>query len=670
MESVDLKRELETMFPWSKEKWVETKHGPRLMRSFDPGETFWNLWRSRKDDLRALGVSPSKYEDSWTVNWWLPIPAEVAEEFERSRTESGAVDAEIDIPAPVGLDYLPFQRAGIRYAMKRPATLIGDEMGLGKTIQAIGVINADPSIRRVIVICPATLKSNWEIELRRWLVRDLSVTIATPKTVPQPDADIVIANYDILGKHPFADTEWDLAIVDECHYCKSEKTQRTKRAMAIAKKSRRRLFLTGTPIVNRPSELLPILVGIGGSIMDRIGSRGRYLWRYCGGTRTQYGCDVSGASNLDELQRLLRETCMVRRLKKDVLTELPAKRRQVIVIENGFGDVVRAEQDAAAQYAETTERLAAAVELAKAADDPAAYRAAVQSMGQAVRYAFEAIGSARRATARAKVPYVVEHLETILAESDDAKVVVFAHHHEVIDALRDAFGVRAVCIDGRLAPEKRQDVVSRFQNDPTVRVFIGGIQAAGVGITLTASSHVVFAELDWVPGNMTQAEDRCHRIGQQDSVLVQHIVLADSIDQRLATALIEKQEIIDRALDDPSALILKTEPVTWTATRPSTATVTRERIEAEAETLSPEISDAVLLGLRMLSGTCDGALRRDGTGFSKVDSMIGHELASQSSLTPRQAALGRRLLMKYRRTQLPEDVAARIWPDANSTSTD
>jgi SWI/SNF-related matrix-associated actin-dependent regulator 1 of chromatin subfamily A len=141
----------------------------------------------------------------------------------------------------------------------------------------------------------------------------------------------------------------------------------------------------------------------------------------------------------------------------------------------------------------------------------------------------------------------VDHITEILNEQE--KIVLFAHHHEVLDALQSEFGEISVQVDGRVSLDDRQKAVDRFQGDPTCRVFIGGIQAAGVGLTLTAASTVIFLELDWTPGNISQAEDRCHRIGQKDCVTVQHIVLAGSLDERLAAVVIEKQEIIDKALD-------------------------------------------------------------------------------------------------------------------------
>jgi SWI/SNF-related matrix-associated actin-dependent regulator of chromatin subfamily A-like protein 1 len=474
---------------------------------------------------------------------------------------SRAASASIEIPVPAGLEYLPFQRAGIAYASGRPNCLIADEMGLGKTIQAIGVINLDRGIRSVLVICPASLKINWQRELERWLARPLRVAIANGTLAPEA-TNVWITNYDMLGKHREAlrSQTWDLLIADECHYLKNPKAQRTQEVLGKAARdpeerlapipARRRLFLTGTPIVNRPIELWPILRAV-----DRAGL-GRnwreYVLRYCAGHEGRWGWEVSGASHLDELQERLRAAVMVRRRKADVLTELPAKRRQVLEVPAAdCAALVNAENAAYAAQAEQLTHLKQAVERSRASADPAEYAQAVAALREGAVRAFADIARARHATALAKVPAVGAHLVECLEAG--GKLVVFAHHHDVIAGIRESLaGIRSVVLTGETSPSDRQAAADAFQRDPACRVFIGSIGAAGLGLTLTASAHVVFAELDWVPGAMTQAEDRCHRIGQTESVLVQHLVLDGSLDARIAHTLVAKQDVLDRALDRQS----------------------------------------------------------------------------------------------------------------------
>ena len=596
-----------------------------------------------------------------------PELAAVLEQEKTNLAASRATDSDRNIPVPDGLALLPYQAAGVAYALDRESTLIGDEMGLGKTIQAIALINADPSIKRVLLICPASLRINWQRELEKWLVYRKTIGMALGNNWPWPEPAIVIINYDILHSHhdKLREQTWDLLIADECHYLKNDQAQRTISVLGRDKRNkkdkktgkmvtlpaiapipaRRRLYLTGTPIVNRPKEIHPILKSID---PKKWGNFFKFGVRYCAGYKSRWGWDFSGASNLEELQHKLRSTCMVRRLKKDVLAELPAKRRQVIELPaDGLAEEIRSEQEAWEAHQALIANLKAAVELAKASDDPEEYQQAVLQLRKGTRASFTEISIIRRLTAIAKVPYVIEHVKSAF-EAGVEKLVLFAHHHDVIDAYVAALGAEAVKLDGRDTMQDRDHAVQRFQNDPSVHYFIGGIRAAGVGLTLTASANVCFSELDWVPGNLSQAEDRCHRIGQQDSVLVQHLILEGSIDAQMVQTIIQKQEVIDQALDreiapdNPTVMTPEKEP-------PATEKTTRQEIEREAPTIAQDEIERIHAQLRHLTAMCDGAARKDQSGFNRFDTAIGKSLAEASRLTPKQAALGRRITKKYHR---------------------
>ncbi|MCP3914244.1 MAG: hypothetical protein GY711_01675 [bacterium] len=458
---------------------------------------------------------------------------------------STAKDAKIDVPCPQGIDYLPFQRAAIAYALSRDNTLLADEMGLGKTIEALGVINADADARKILIVCPASLKLNWARECARWLVGERTIGVAG-KTFPA-DADVVIVNYAILGKWELElAVSWDVLVADECHYVKNKDAKRSKRLYAI--EARRKLMLTGTPILNRPVELQPIA---GFLDADTFGHFWNFAKRYCKPQRNRFGWDFSGSSNLAELHTLLRGTIMVRRTKADVLEELPPKRRQVIELAAGkLAKLVDVEERAWAEHARRLKLLRACSGEAKAQSANAGLGATdeeLRELREGVNAAFGELAKLRHATALAKVPLVVDHVENALLAS--GKIVVFAHHRDVAKEIAAAFGDAAVTFTGDDDPERRQAAVDRFQEDPECTLFVGSIRAAGVGLTLTASAHVVFAELDWVPANLTQAEDRTHRIGQKDSVLVQHLVLQSSLDARMVRTLIQKQRVVDETLD-------------------------------------------------------------------------------------------------------------------------
>jgi SWI/SNF-related matrix-associated actin-dependent regulator 1 of chromatin subfamily A len=624
-----------------------------------------------------------------------------------SLAASHAHDADINIPAPEGLEYRPFQRAGIAYASNRPNVLIADEMGLGKTIQAIGVINADASIKRALIVVPASIKLNWNRELEKWLARPLTVGIAAGKDFPQ--ADVVVINFEIAHKHldTIESIDWDLLVVDECHRVKNPKAIRTaailggkckisqkvvdgRSGKTVSRKvdhefagiqARRRVFLTGTPIPNRPVEIHPVAASLD---PEQFGNYYSFVTRYCDATRGRWGMDVSGASNLDELQEKLRSSVMIRRLKADVLTELPAKERQIIELpQNGHADVIKHEQASLAATEERLAELRRAVELAQdPSADPDAYEIAAAALQEGETAAFTELSDLRHKTAVAKIPDVVAHVEDVIEGGN--KVVVIAHHRDVIDALFEIFGKKAVRLFGGMNAEDKQEAVDRFQNDDSVQVFVGQIIAAGVGITLTAASHVVFAELDWVPGNLTQAEDRCHRIGQKDSVLVQHLVLSGSIDATMATRVVEKQIVIDKALDDETDGALKrSEARIGESVRKQADSIRQAQVEAKqraeqaekdrAESkakaekaakdagITEDATEAIHAALQHLAAVCDGAVSEDERGFNGLDTNFGKSLAASPRLSIKQAVVAKKLLAKYRNTQIPAELVERIW---------
>ena len=467
---------------------------------------------------------------------------------------SRASASDISIPAPPGKDYLPFQKAGIQFCHQRKNILIGDDMGLGKTIQAIGLINLDQTIETALIICPASLRLNWRQELNNWLVTPRSVELPYPSK-PFPESEIVIIHYDILHKfkEDLRRKEWDLLVVDEAHYLKNRWAKRTVQILGnnvstrfkkgISPISARKiLMMTGTPIVNRPVDLWPLINRLDPCTW---GNFGQFVMRYCGAKDLAHQ-PSNGASNLQELQTRLRLSVMIRRLKSDVLTDLPPKLRQVIAIPNdSVFKIVETENIAYSKHLGLVSSLREAVKEAKISHDQKSFQEALKKLRQAVKIAWGELARARRQTALAKLPHVLEHLQTV-----SEKAVIFAHHREVIDKLQDALGVQAVSLHGGVSMTLRNEAVKSFQTDPEIRFFIGSIQAAGVGLTLTASSHVIFAELDWVPSNIMQAEDRCHRIGQKNSVLIQHIVFDGSVDANMAKKIVDKQEIIDQALNN------------------------------------------------------------------------------------------------------------------------
>lgn len=473
----------------------------------------------------------------------------VASKIEASRSASVVRGA--NIPVPSGKQYFPYQQAGICFALQHSGVLIGDEMGLGKTIQAIGVINAEKP-KTVLVVCPATLKINWRKELERWLTDPYRIHVLRSTDQFPTMPEIVIMNYDILGKFQkqIRAVEWDLLIADEAHFMKNPKAQRTIALLGKGKKvapvrANRKILLTGTPITNRPIEIFPLVSYLWPSVFNNLF---HFAKRYCAAHQDGYGWDFTGASNLEELQNMLRANGMIRRLKKDVLKELPPKTRQVVVLPSeSVAKLINHEGVKAKQFESEFRRLQIAVRQAKAQRDDAGYKNAVARLRQAHNVAFTEMAAVRKELAVAKIPFAIEYVEQIIEEGQ--KVVVMAHHRDVVDKLQNHFGLKAVKLYGGMSDVEKSNNVDRFQTDPTCMVFIGSISAAGVGITLTAAQKMLFVELDWTPANMLQAEDRIHRIGQEGNALIQQLVFDGSLDAKMADTLVRKMAVIEKALD-------------------------------------------------------------------------------------------------------------------------
>lgn len=358
-------------------------------------------------------------------------------------------------------------------------------------------------------------------------------------------------------------------------------------------RAKRRVFLTGTPLVNRPIELWPIVRSLDPTGLGK--SWRAYVTRYCAAQQTRYGWDVSGASNLDELQTKLRATFMVRRLKSEVLRDLPPKVRQVIdVPADGMRHLLAAEEALYAGHRALIAKLQATVDELRE-QGGAAYDAAVDQLRSATGVAFEEMARARLDLAVAKLPFVIEHLDAVVEST--GKVVVMCWHHEICDALLAHFGRSAVAVTGKVAIADRQAAVERFQSDPSCTVFVGTIKAAGVGLTLTAASTVVFAEQWWVPGDITQAEDRCHRIGQVNSVLVQHLVVDGSLDATQARTVVAKQAIIDRALDVGAKAVEPPKPLAAPAAPQAPVEALFDRLKPIAAPQASQPATASLSGL-------------------------------------------------------------------------
>lgn len=513
-----------------------------------------------------------KYEKKPEPHWTVPIDTnsqavlDVAKEFDfyidpevdeaakqavkaakLNLVASRADNADFQVGGLRG-ELMPFQRAGVAYAIEAKRTFIADEMGLGKTVEALATIQA-ANAYPALIVCPASLKLNWKQEAEKWLPgRLISIINGTKGAI---GADIVIINYDVLGrnKERLMGVGFKAVVLDESHYIKNSKTARAKHAKEIGKQSDIRLCLTGTPIVNRPNELLSQLDFLGR--LDDLGGFWNFAKRYCNAHRGQFGWNFSGSANLVELNDRLRQTCYIRRLKKDVLPELPPKRRSIIpmAIDNRkeYNAVHRDIQEWIKDRAKEDREFEKSIDSLSSAEKAKAIKERGTSAEERARNAEKLvlIGRLKQAAVRGKMAAIIEWVNNFLETGE--KLVLFAHHQFVIDQLVSEFN--ALSITGQTPIARRQAAVDAFQNDPDTQLIVLNIKAGGVGLTLTAASNVAFAELDWTPAAHDQAEDRAHRIGQDNSVNIWYFIGVDTIEEDINDLIEAKRLIIDAATE-------------------------------------------------------------------------------------------------------------------------
>ena len=443
---------------------------------------------------------------------------------------------DVDDESSVTLDgnLRPFQIKGVSFCINKRRAFIADEMGLGKTIQAISIINNLES-SSVLIVCPASLVLNWVDELKKWLVNDYNINIISKKN-PSPVEGINICAYSQLTNLNLLES-YDLLIFDESHYLKNHKAKRTIYASKIC--AERVIMLSGTPLLNRPVELYSILNILFPEIFNDYWG---FAYKFCGAHKVNMGSnswiDVSGSSNIELLTNIL-DHFMIRRIKNQVLTELPAKIKQTIRFNsNTCKSLLKAERKMFSDLDFNLDNIS---------------KKDIEKMMKNVRTpknlnADDHISTIRRELGIKKVPLVIDFIESFILTGE--KVVLFAHHKEVINKLYDHFKDVAVKVDGSTPLDERKKAVDLFQQDNQALLFIGSIQASGVGITLTSANKVVFAEIDWTPAVMYQAEDRCHRIGQDSVVNVYWLVFENSLDELVCKTILSKDKVINKILKE------------------------------------------------------------------------------------------------------------------------
>lgn len=599
--------------------------------------TIWKAAGFRFSQIRKAWITDRQdiAESVQGVSWTEQALAQIEHTLstlESSVELSYASDTDYFPPVPQGVHprtgepfaLFPYQRAGVQYAMQRKDTLVADQPGLGKSPMGVVVCNADANAHQILVVCPASLKEHWRREFELWKTKPWTVGIAETKfkekvqdgyykngkpkfkTVVHetvwPETDVVIINYDILGR--FADQikgrGWDVLICDEAHALKTSSSGRTLFVLGGRKRNKvkgrwetewftaieasRRVFLTGTPILNRPYEIWPIVKSCDPSGLGK--DETTFGYRYCGGffdvtKGPKGGYNFSGASNEEELGQKLRGSFVIRRLKKDVLPELPGKFRQVVILDTPeirdivaredelaqalklYEDIVRYEHETtferdarlAAQIIERSQlmKLGDGVDESEKADwrylDMDYAKALTGLEPPAIATAFEEIATVRRELGMAKIGASTEWIKNFLDGGE--KLVVFGYHTDVLKALNDNFqAYNSGLIYGGVNPRKRQPIVDRFQDDESSRVIFLQHDSGGVGYTLTRARDCAFVEGDWTPTKLEQDFDRICRIGQKAEKLMGFFLVANgSLDCKMANRAFEKEESINAVLD-------------------------------------------------------------------------------------------------------------------------
>ncbi|KRX03262.1 P-loop containing nucleoside triphosphate hydrolase [Pseudocohnilembus persalinus] len=448
-----------------------------------------------------------------------------------------------------------YQKQGIEFGLRNLGRiLIGDEMGVGKTIQSIALAYCYYEKWPLLVVSPSSLRLNWKDEILMWLpdIKENQVqVISKGKEQVKKEAKVIIISYDLCVKftETFRKMNIQIAIADEAHYLKNSQAKRTEALTPILCRCQHILLLTGTPALARPKEIFSLISIIRPDVFFNFRDFGN---RYCDpkpSTRFR-GIEYEGSSNPKELNYILRKNIMVRRLKKDVLQELPPKRRQRIKISTDQKVVNQILTILNQTGANSFEKLFKALRNEKNGLNEGILQNDDFIQTDEGGSMYEALTKCYLLTGKAKIPGILEYIHELL--ENDVKFIIFAHHLEVLDAIQEyvqKHSVQFIRIDGGVGHSDRHTRVKSFQENENVKVAILSITAAGTGLTLTATSNILFAEMHWTPAVMQQAEDRAHRIGQINCVNCHYLIGENTIDEKLYDKLLAKFSVVSDILD-------------------------------------------------------------------------------------------------------------------------
>ena len=469
---------------------------------------------------KAYHIWGKFFENDELSDLWIPKAAIIKD----NKVEI----AEVDYSKYSHRPPLDHQKTAIEELLKNKKYILADDMGLGKTTSTI-IASLETEAKKILIICPASLKINWQREYQ--LYCDKTSYVCEGKNYSE-DAEIVIMNYDIIknfhdSKDPknslMLKSNFDLVIIDEAHYIQNVQAQRTKLINDLVKNIERLWLLTGTPMTSRPINYFNLL-----SLVDSPVAKNwmAYVIRYCAGYQFRVGprkvWNVTGASNLEELRDRTGAT-VLRRLKEDVL-DLPEKIITPVYLRLRSKNY----EELMGEYYNWYEK------------NPE------ESKNLSIQ--FTKLTQVRQLIADEKTQYTIELADNIIEQGK--KVIIFCNFTHSLEIIYNHFGKAAVRLDGSMSKLQRQDAVDRFQEDEKVKVFVGNIKAAGVGITLTAAEAVIMNDLSFLPSDHSQSEDRAYRYGQKNNVLVYYPIFDNTIEGIIYDILNNKKRIIATVMGD------------------------------------------------------------------------------------------------------------------------
>lgn len=531
-------------FPYNPQLVEQIKTIP--LRSWNPEDKTWAI----PDEFLATAIQYIRpyYPDvaqgledyALNVKATSPLLMELGESastLDLQSTETKEIVQKIQDSLNLPHTLYPYQELCVAFmeTAESKGILIADAMGLGKTIETLAWISLHPELSPTVIVTPASVKLNWYREIEKWLPNAKTQVIKNSNDTFKEDQDFYIINYDLIWRmeKKMLALDYNTLVLDEVTYIKESKSKRTKMAKKLGKTAKKVIGLSGTPILNRPIEFFNFLNMTDAKLFSNLISFGT---RYCGGKQinipSKWGrrmiWNFSGATNLTELGTLLKPFT-IRRLKSQVLTELPDKRREFLYL-----DLPKKFKTA---YLANEKKLI--WELSDISTGASLQSTDILSL----------LGRLRHIIGQAKADIAKEYIQQFVNSGD--KLLVFGHHHDVLDSLETYLQkerISYVRADGTTSAENRDKAITKFQTDDNCLVFLA-TTAMGMGVTLTAASNSLFVERQWSPSMEEQMEDRVHRIGQKRGVIIWYMQIEDTIDERMSKVVEKKRGIITEILD-------------------------------------------------------------------------------------------------------------------------